>query len=456
MPSFLKKIFKAYDIRGLAEGELSEEIAYKIGRAFAVFLKQTVEERRDRAVVVGRDMRTTSPVFTAAVIDGITAEGLDVVDIGLATTPLFNFACANYYPHMGGIMVTASHNPSAYNGFKMTLHSGLPVGKGGGMEIIAELVEKDQFQAAQIKGGVKTKEVLADYLAKVKSLVDVGKIKPLKIVVDAGNGMAKVTIPKLLEKLPIQVEYLFLEPDGNFPNHEANPLKVETLRDLQKKVVEVGADFGFALDGDADRVGLVDELGQVVDASFVAVLLGLEVLKKHPKSMMLYDLRSSQIIKEVWEKNGANTKMCAVGHALIKKMMKENKAVFASELSLHLYFHDLYDVESPDLCLLYILDLLSRENKPLSELINPFKKYFHSGEINFEVENKEKVMKEVEGTFENEAKEVNYLDGLWMGFDWGFLNIRASNTEPVLRLNLEADTKEKMEKMREKVICFFS
>ena len=264
---FVPEIFKAYDIRGLVGGQLSEELAYRVGRAFISYLRSLGSLGEDQKIVVGRDMRETSPVFAKEVIRGINDEGVDVVDIGMSSTPLFNFACANYSEYGGGIMVTASHNPAEYNGFKMTLSSGLPVGRGNGMEAIRDMVEKNDFITLDKKGTVSTRDVLEDYLERIFQIVKPESIKPLKIVVDAGNGMADITFPKLLKRLPVNVTWLFIEPDGSFPNHEANPLKIETLKTLQKKVIELHADFGFALDGDADRVGLVDENGKVVDAS---------------------------------------------------------------------------------------------------------------------------------------------------------------------------------------------
>lgn len=436
--AFPQHIFKAYDIRGLVEGELSSDLAYGIGRAFTVFLKNKGFLQSGRSVVVGQDMRATSPGFAEAVIRGITDEGASVVTIGQATTPLFNFACAHYPEHAGGIMVTASHNPAEYNGFKMTLDNGLPVGKASGMAEIRDMVEKNVFTDAATKGSVSAKSVLEDYYTRVFSLVSPKAIRPLKLVLDSGNGMGKVTFVELLKRLPVTVEYLFLEPDGTFPNHEANPLKTSTLRDLQAKVRETGADFGFALDGDADRIGLVDERGDIVDASFVGALVGLEVLKVHPGAMMFFDLRSSMIIPEVWSAAGGKPEMCQVGHALIKKQMKEVGAAYASELSQHLYYQDTYDVESTDLSLLLVLQMLSRENKPLSALVQPLKKYHHSGEINFEVHDKEKIIRALEEKYAPQALEKSYLDGLYLKFDWGWFNVRASNTEPVLRLNAEA------------------
>jgi phosphomannomutase len=284
------------------------------------------------------------------------------------------------------------------------------------------------------------------YLVRIFELVRPEGIKPLKLVIDAGNGMADATFPKMLKHLPVDVTYLYLEPDGTFPNHEANPLKTETLKMLQKKVVSLGANFGFALDGDADRIGMVDEKGNVVDASIVGALIGLEVLRSHDgDAHMLYDLRSSMIVKEVWEKAGATTEMCMVGHALIKKMMAVKKADFASELSQHIYFADLYNLESTDLALLYVLQLLSREGRPLSQIIRPYQKYFHSGEVNFVVDKKGVIMETVEKEYASEADQVSHLDGLWLKMPWGIISLRSSNTEPVLRLNIEATTRETLD-----------
>jgi len=433
--AFPDHIFKAYDIRGLVEGELSVELAELVGRSFVRLLTEKGTAFQGKSIVVGYDMRPTSQPFKDAVIKGITEEGVDVVDVGMVTTPLFNFACAHYPDHAGGIMVTASHNPAEYNGFKLTMEDGLPIGKNNGMSEIKNYVQRAQFEESDREAGVSQMNVLGDYLARIFSLVKKENIQPLKIVIDAGNGMGKVTIPPVLEQLPVEVEYLYLEPDGTFPNHEANPLKVETLKDLQKKVVETGADFGFALDGDADRVGLVDEKGDVVPASFVGALIGLEVLKKHPESLMLYDLRMSRRAKEVWEAAGAKTDMSVVGHALIKKQMKDMGAVYAAELSQHLYFSDMYDVESTDLSLLYFLEMVSTSGKKMSEIWRPLDIYAHSGEINFEVEDKDSVLAALKEKYSD--ADMSEIDGvLFMYEDWWF-NVRASNTEPVLRLNLE-------------------
>ncbi len=438
------EIFKAYDIRGLVDGELSDKLAYRLGRAFVVLLKKKGLNLEKKAIVVGRDMRASSLGFQSQVMEGVTDEGVEAVDIGLCSTPLFNFATAEYPEHAGGIMVTASHNPAEYNGFKITFEDGLPLGGQTGMDELRHLISEYSFVNAEKKGKTVIRKITDQYLAKIFKIAGRESIKPVKVVVDGGNGMAAAVLPQLVDKLEIDADYLYMEPDGTFPNHEANPLKVETLRDLQAKVLAVKADFGMALDGDADRIGLVDEKGNVVEASFVGALLGLQVLRKKGSGNMYYDLRSSMIVPELWRKNGGNPRMCMVGHALIKKLMKEKPAVFASELSMHFYYGDLYNLESADLTLLFILQMLSREGKTLSQLVEPMKKYFHSGEKNFQVENKEEVIAELKNVFSVSARMVSRLDGLYMKFDWGWFNVRESNTEAVLRLNLEAVSSELM------------
>lgn len=448
--SIPENIFKSYDIRGLVDGELSTELAYRIGRAFAVFLRNNNLVSSGQKVVSGRDMRLTSPEFQKEVIRGLLDEGISVVNIGLSSTPFFNFACVSFPDYTGGIMITASHNPAEYNGFKFTLCSGLSVGKDTGLMEIKDLVLQNDFQDVKEKGSVEDVDIFEDYKNKVFSFIDKERIKKFKIVVDAGNGMAKVTMPRILAELPVDVEYLYLEPDGTFPNHEANPLKLETLQDLQKKVLELGADFGFALDGDADRVGLVDDKGQVVQASFVGALLGLQILKKHPGAHMLYDLRSSKVVGELWEQEGAVVELSKVGTSNVRKQMQDTGAVFASELSMHFYYADFSKVEITDLSLLYILQMLSEKDKPLSEIWQEMQKYHHSGELNFEVEDKEKVLQKLQEVYGNADKVLN-LDGLSFYFKDFWFNVRMSNTEPVLRLNLEADSEELMKGKVEEV-----
>ncbi|MBT4153243.1 MAG: phosphomannomutase/phosphoglucomutase [Candidatus Magasanikbacteria bacterium] len=454
--SFPKEIFKAYDIRGLVEGELSEELAYAVGRAFVVLLREKGIALHGKSLIVGQDMRATSPAFAEQVMRGINAEGVDVIDIGMTTTPVFNVSCAEGAEFAGGIMVTASHNPSEYNGFKLTMDTGLPIGKDTGMGRLYELADAGEWVDAEVAGTIEKRDVRDAYIEKLFSFVDTAVIKPLKIVIDGGNGMGDVIFPLWLKKLPVEVTYMYMEPDGTFPNHEANPLKSETLLDLSKKVVELGADFGFALDGDADRVGFVDETGAVIDPSAVAGIIGLEFLKTHPKAHMLYDLRSSRVLKDVFEAQGATTEPCMVGHANIKKMMKEVNAQFASELSLHIFFGNMHNLESTDLCLLSVLALLSTDPKKISEHAAAFAKYAHSGEMNFEVEDKDGAIARLKEVYGSQAKKELELDGLWLELDWGWFNVRKSNTEPVLRLNLETEdralTEEKVAEVKKVIL----
>lgn len=441
MSNFPSHIFKSYDIRGLWKTELSEDLAYALGIAYIDFLRKQGEDFTHKKMVVGRDMRESSPSFANAVISGIHAQGVSVVNIGMCTTPLFNFACAHLEEHAGGIMVTASHNPAEYNGFKLSLGNGLAVGKVNGMEEIRDFILQNNFDtlSSNKSGGLEDLDPFTLYQERIFDLVSPQSIKSLKIVIDNANGMGGVTFPRFLKALPqVDVEYLYIEPDGTFPNHEANPLKTETLKDLQAKVLEVNADFGFALDGDADRIGLVNEKGEVVDASFTITLIGQEVLKTNLGATMLYDLRSSRIVKEVWEDSGAKTQMTQVGHTFIKKIMSETNAVFGSELSLHLYYNDMYKVECTELSLMYLLRLVSESGKSIGELTESLKKYYHSGEINFEVEDKDGMMQKIREKYVGEAIRSEDLDGLWLEFDWGWFSVRESNTEPVLRLNVEA------------------
>ncbi len=432
-------IFKAYDIRGLVGSELSVNLAYNIGRAYATLLLQEKANIADKKVVVGHDMRPTSEEYEAAVIRGLTESGISVVSIGLVSTPLFNFVCTNS-PCLGGINVTASHNPAEYNGFKIIRANGL----GVPTSTIRDLIIAEQFESTSAHGVVTSSDPYPEYQKAVLDRIDASVLRPLKVVVDFGNGMGSLTLTKLLSTLPFKMVYLYDTLDGTFPHHEANPLKVETLRDLQKKVLETKADFGFAFDGDGDRIGLVDETGTVVGASFVGALVGLEVLRRHPKSLLLYDLRSSRIVPEVWEAAGARSEMTKVGYVNIRQKMLDTKAAFASELSLHLYFGDLGNVEISDLSFLYVAERLSRENKKLSELLRPLQKYFHSGEINFTIADKDAALEKIEKKYAPLAKKVSHLDGIWLQFDWGWLNVRCSNTEPLVRLNLEATTEQVM------------
>ncbi|MBW2965974.1 phosphomannomutase/phosphoglucomutase [Candidatus Woesearchaeota archaeon] len=435
----IAEIFKAYDVRGIYPTDLNEEIAYKIGRAFVIFLK--VKE-----VVVGRDGRLSSPQIFEALTKGITDQGANVIDIGLSSTPMFYFEAAKAE---SSIMVTASHNPKEYNGFKFCRENATPISGDTGIQDIKKLVEKNQFKDPKNKGKIIKKDILENFLKHNLSFVKTNK--PFKVVIDAGNGMGSYTFPKIFEKLPFNFIPLYCEMDFNFPNHEPNPLKYETLKDLQNKVIEEKADLGIALDGDGDRCIAVDEKGNIVNCDLMTALIGKSLLKTNPGSLILYDLRSSKIVKEVIEENGGKSKMCRVGHAFIKQQMRDEDALFAGELSGHFYYKDSFFTESSFITTAILLNLIAQENKSLSELVEPLKKYFQSGEINSDVSDKEAKIKEVEEKFKDTEK-ILHLDGLSVYYkDWWF-NIRPSNTEPLLRLNLEANTKELMEQKRDEIL----
>ncbi len=442
-------IFKAYDIRGLYPQELDGEMAYRLGRALVVYTGA-------KKVVVGKDMRASSEILEDRLIGGILDQGAAVVRLGLATTPMLYFASGKLEVD-AGIIITASHNPAQYNGFKMFFKEAVPIGEGAGMEEIRDLVLKNDFP--DLKGEKSKVEDREDfrkqYFEYIKSFfnAEVAKITPRKIVVDFANGIGAIDKP-ILESLEkrghLKASYLFEELDGNFPNHEANPLKTETLRELQETVKDQQADLGVAYDGDADRVGFVDEKGEVIPMDFITGLIAREVLKKHPGGKILMDLRSSNAVKEFVEAAGGIVKRCRVGHSLIKAQMRKEGAVFAGELSGHYFFEENYKAEMASLAVVMILNLLNETGRPMSELVKELKKYYHSGEINSEVQDKEAVFTKLKKDYTE--GELDELDGVRIDFkDWWF-NVRASNTEFKIRLNLEAKTKELMEERRDEVL----
>ncbi len=439
---FDEKIFKAYDIRGVYPEELNENVMYKIGRAFVTFLNC-------KEVVVGQDMRTSSPALFDALAKGITDQGADVIDIGFASTPYFYFGTNK---HPAGIMVTASHNPAQYNGCKMCRDGTVPISGDTGIMDIKELVIKNEFKDPETKGTIKKKDIMEDFIQhNLKFLEPLDK--KTKIVIDTGNGMGGYTYPKVFKEANnIEVVPLFFDVDMSFPNHEANPIKPENVKDLQKKVVEENADFGMASDGDCDRCFFIDEKGEFISADLMTALIAKVLLKENKGAKILYDLRSSWVTKEVIEENGGTSSTCRVGHAFIKEQMRREDALFAGELSGHLYFKDSFTTESSIIATFMVANLLQEEKKSLSELIAPLRKYFASGEINSEVHDKEGIMKKLEDLYHDKAKTLSHLDGIKLEFDEWWFNVRASNTEPKLRLNLEAKTKEKMEEMRDKIL----
>ena len=433
-------IFKAYDIRGVYPDELNEEIAEKIGAAAGRFFQ-------GKTIVVGRDMRQSGKVLADAIIRGLLRSGKDVVDIGEVTTPMSTFAVAKF-GYDGGVMVTASHNPAKYNGIKLASKGAEPVSYDTGIDEIEKRVASGDIPAAGRPGTVTQRDVLPEYLEHLWGAA--GPISGLKIVIDTGNGMAGMLLPRLFERIDAEVVPLYFEVDGSFPHHEANPLKLENLVDLQKKVVEVNAHFGVAFDGDGDRVAFVDEHGAAVSSDMITALIGLDLLKDHPGATILYDLRSSWAVREEIEAAGGVAVMTRVGHSFIKATMREKDAIFGGELSGHFYFRDNFYCDSGAFTMIKALSLYCRERKPFSELIRPLKRYSFSGEINSDVEDKEGKIAEIAATYAD-GKQFR-LDGLSVEHsDWWF-NVRPSNTEPVLRLVVEAKSREHMEIRRDTLL----
>ena len=437
-------IFKAYDIRGTVPDQLHPEIAYLIGRSSARHVGAG-------PIVVGRDARRHSPGLRDALVRGLCDEGVDVVDLGLVATPMLYFAVESLAA-AAGIMITASHNPAQYNGFKICLAHAVPVGEDSGLrEIEQGLAAVESAPPVAVLGSVREVDVRTDY---VKHVLAVGSGRPsLKVAIDCGNGMAAVGLEPLLEQLSLETERLYFEPDGTFPNHEADPLKPENLADLQAAVLRVGADFGAAFDGDADRVFFVDEEGESISADLMTAILARYQLQRSPGGLVLCDLRSSRAVAEEVEKAGGRAEICRVGHSFVKAQMRDSGAIFAGELSGHLYFRfsDTLVADDGIAGFVSLLDVLAKEQRPLSQLVAPLRRYAASGEINSRVRDVGQVLETIENEHRG-APTVSKLDGLLVRYeDWWF-NLRPSNTEPVLRLNLEADTSARMVEERDRML----
>jgi phosphomannomutase len=443
LESDLMSIFKAYDIRGIVPDELGPDDAHRIGRAAARFLGASV-------LVIGCDARTHSPLLKEALLRGIQEEGVDVLDIGLAATPMLYFA-VDHLLAGGGIMLTASHNPAEYNGFKICREHAIPVGEASGLREIERLAASPGPPASH-RGAVRAADVRAEYTAHALS---VGGQRPaLSVAIDCGNGMAAVGLEPLLEALELRVERLYFEPDGSFPNHPADPLERENLVDVCEAVRRVGADFGVAFDGDADRAVFVDECGEPVPSDLMTGLLARSQLRRFPGGRVLYDLRSSWATAEEIEAAGGVAEMCRVGHSYVKAAMREKGAVFAGELSGHFYFRFSERLVADDgiAALVALLDVLGQEGKPLSELVAPLRRYHASGEISRRVPDPRVVIDALEAESRG-APEVSRMDGLLVRYvDWWF-NVRPSNTEPLLRLNVEARSEAKMAQERDRLLA---
>ncbi|MDP1819858.1 MAG: phosphomannomutase/phosphoglucomutase [Acidimicrobiales bacterium] len=428
----LDAIFKAYDIRGTTPDQLHPKLARAIGGAFARFAAEQIGGAQ--RILIARDMRQSGVELAAAFAEGVQAQGLDVVDLGLASTDLLYFAAGRL--DAPGAMFTASHNPARYNGLKLCLPGARPVGEDTGLGTIKAMVAAGVPASRATPGGRQSLDLLREFGTHVRSFVDARVLRPLKVVADTANGMGGLVVPAVFQGLPFDLEIMYGDLDGSFPNHPADPIQAENLVDLQARVLEVGADVGLAFDGDADRVFLVDDKGQPVSGSLTTAIVAASVLEKHPGSTILHNCICSKSVPEVIRERGGTPVRTRVGHSFIKAVMAETGAAFGGEHSAHYYFRENWKADSGSIAALMVLEQLSKQGVPLSELRIPFDRYTASGEINFEVGDPHAVIERVAGAYADASQDR--LDGLTVDHgDWWF-NLRASNTEPLLRLNLEA------------------
>jgi phosphomannomutase len=437
-------IFKAYDIRGIYPTDLNEEIAYAIGRAFATFLQP-------ETVVVGHDMRLSGPSIFEAVTNGLRDQGVNVINIGLVSTDQYYYACAKY--DMPGMMVTASHNPKAYNGFKMVKQMPYLLSGDAGIMDLRRIVENDEFAPkVEQRGTIEQVDLLDEFVDALLKLIDVSVIKPLKVIADTGNGVVGPALQKLYAKLPVQLTPMYFEPDGNLPNHGLDPLQPENRAELQQRVKDEGADVGFAFDGDGDRFFVIDDRGEFVPGDFFTALMAQYMLGKFPGEKIVYDVRASWAVPDLIKAAGGTPLVERVGHAFIKRRMADENVLFAGEVTGHYYFRDFTFADSGMIPSIMLLELLSTSGKKLSELLAPIEaKYFVSGEINSTVPDAQAKMQQLAERYSD--GKIEHIDGVSVSYpDWHF-NVRASNTEPLLRLNLEALDRAKMEEKRDEVLA---
>src|SRR5215211_6840577 len=443
MPA-LDPIFKAYDIRGTVPDQLDDDVAGRVGAAFARFAADDGASR----VLVARDMRPSGEGLIRAFADGVTGQGLNVVDLGLASTDLIYFAAGRY--DAPGAMFTASHNPARYNGIKLCLSGARPVGQDTGLARIKADAEAG-VSPGERRGSTSSQDVLGAYADHVRGFADPAVLRPLRIVADTANGMGGLVAPAVFDGLPFDVEYLYPELDGTFPNHPADPIQPENLRDLQARVLERGADIGLAFDGDADRVFLVDEHAQPVSGSLTTALVATGMLVKHPGATILHNLICSKAVPEVIRENGGTPVRTKVGHSFVKQVMLETGALFGGEHSGHYYFRENYRADSGLVATMVVLEQLCAAAVPLSELLAPLDRYADSGEINSTVHDPAAVIERVAEAHADARQDR--LDGLTVDHGAWWFNLRPSNTEPLLRLNLEAPTREECEARTEEVLA---
>ena len=444
----LEKIIKAYDIRGLVKDEVTPDFSFSLGVAFAKFLEI---EREPATIVVGEDMRPSSAPLADAFSDGATSQGMDVIRIGLASTDMLYFASGKL--NLPGVMFTASHNPAKYNGMKLCKSGARPIGQESGLIKIRQLIEEGVPISNRPVGSVRKQQLLNDYVDYLLARFpkNTFKKRKLKVVIDAGNGMAGFTAPAVMQQLNVDLIPMYFELDGNFPNHEANPIEPENLKALQKRVKKEKADIGLAFDGDADRCFLIDENGDLVNPSALTGLIAVRELKANPGATIIYNLISSKAVAEVISENGGVALRSRVGHSYIKTLMAESGAVFGGEHSGHFYFGDFWRADSGMLAALYALAELMATTKSLSNLLQPYNRYFSSGEINSKVKDANKSIKLVKDSYQDKY-QVDELDGLTVTAKSWWFNLRPSNTEPLLRLNVEADTQKQMAEIRDTVL----
>jgi phosphomannomutase len=437
-------IFKSYDVRGIYPAQLNEDVAYQIGRCFVPLLGA-------KTVAVGRDMRPSGKSLFEAFARGASEAGADVVDVGLVSTDALYFAVGKF-GYDGGVMITASHNPADYNGMKFTREQAQAISLETGLADIRDRILSGTLPPKAVKpGSITHVNILDDFAQHCLSFIDASKVKPFKIAVDAGNGMAGETVPHVFKHLPCEVIPLYFELDGSFPNHPASPIEPENMADLQAAVRKHQCDLGVAFDGDADRMFIVDEKGDLIDGSTVTALVALNTLKRHPGGKILYNLICSRSVPELIVKNGGIPIRSQVGHSLIKATMRQEDVIFGGEHSGHFYFRDNWYADSGMIALMECLELFSEAGKPVSEVIAPIDTRFRSGEINSTVKDIPAKLKAIQEHYKD--ADVDHLDGVTISYPHWWMNIRPSNTEPLLRLNVEGDTKELMEQHRDEALA---
>jgi len=444
----LEKIIKAYDIRGLVKDEVTPDFSFSLGVAFAKFLEQ---EREPATIVVGEDMRPSSPLLADAFTDGATSQGMDVIRLGLTSTDMLYFASGKL--NLPGVMFTASHNPAKYNGMKLCKSGARPIGQDSGLAKIRELIQEGVPISNRPVGSVRKQDLLKEYVDYLLASFpkNTFKKRKLKVVIDAGNGMAGFTAPAVMARLNVELIPMYFELDGNFPNHEANPIDSANLKDLQKRVKKERADIGLAFDGDADRCFLIDQAGELVNPSALTALIAVRELKVKPGATIIYNLISSKAVAEVIAEHGGIGVRSRVGHSYIKNLMAESGAVFGGEHSGHFYFKNFWRADSGMLAGLYAIAELMASKGNLAQLLAPYNRYVASGEINSKVKDVTKSIAKVRDKYHGQY-QIDELDGLTITADSWWFNLRGSNTEPLLRLNVEANTQKEMVKIRDAVL----